>query len=818
MLQILSCRSLGSVLAAILLSTVAFPASAQKVSNPFANAKGYVNPDWASKANAEPGGSRISNQPTAIWLDQIAAIAGANGAMGLQAHLDNALATGAGYIEFVIYDLPGRDCAALSSNGELGPTDLATYKTSYIDPIAALQTNPKYASLRIVNIIEPDSLPNLVTNASGQAGATAACATMLANGNYVAGVQYALSKLGNSSNIYNYIDIGHHGWLGWDTNFGPAATLIANTVKGATGGANTIAGMIANTANYCATTEPYFTINDTVNGTSVRQSKWVDWNFYVDEQSYGVAFTQQVGANLGRSDLGTLIDTSRNGWGGSARPTGPGPTTSVDAYVDGSRIDRRIHAGNWCNQVGAGIGARPTAAPASGVHAYVWVKPPGESDGSDHVTTATRGLDGMCDPNYAGNARNGNNPTGAMANSPIAGAWFSTQFQQLMANAYPPLGTTGTCSTAPAAPATATATASGTTITLTWASVTAPANCSVTYNVYRSTTSGFTPSSSNQIGSALTTTSSVSTGLSASTTYYFVVRAVDAAGSSADVRASATTGTGTNTCAAAPPAVTTLTAQVVSSSQINLSWNAVTPPANCSVTYNVYRSTTNGFTPSTSNQIASGLTTTTRNDTGLTASTTYYYAVQATDSAGSAAVARVNATTSNGTGTSFALTVTKGGTGAGTVTSSPTGISCGSTCSATFASTVTVTLTATATSGTFTSWGGACQGATATCTVAMSQARSVSATFTAGTTTGPCSNPITLTSGNSGNFNTTGAACYRTTATVNGWGCYNMDGRTVSVNGSTTTCGTMPVAKWTDGYSYFGFTAGTYPWAGFYYW
>jgi hypothetical protein len=45
-----------------------------------------------------------------------------------------------------------------------------------------------------------------------------------------------------------------------------------------------------------------------------------------------------------------------------------------------------------------------------------------------------------------------------------------------------------------------------------------------------------------------------------------------------------------------------------------------------------------------------------------------------------------------------------------------------------------------------------------------------------------------------------------------------MDGRTVSVNGSTTTCGTMPVAKWTDGYSYFGFTAGTYPWAGFYYW
>jgi cellulose 1,4-beta-cellobiosidase len=810
-----------SLIAAVLLSTVAFPASAQtRVANPFVGVTGYVNPDWAAKANAETGGSRISNQPTGIWMDQIAAIAGTGGAMGMRAHLDNALATGAGYIQFVIYDLPGRDCAALSSNGELGPTDIATYKSQFIDPIAAIETDSKYANIRIINIIEIDSLPNLVTNAGSQNTATAACATMLANGNYVTGVQYALSKLGNTPNIYNYVDAGHHGWLGWSSNFGPAATLFANTIKGATGGANTIAGLIANTANYSATTELYFTVNDSVNGTSVKSSKWVDYNDYIDEQSFGLAFVKQVGSLLGRSDLGLLIDTSRNGWGGTARPTGPGPTTSVDAYVDGSRIDRRIATGNWCNQSGAGLGVRPTAAPAAGVHAYVWIKPPGESDGSDHATTATRGLDGMCNPTYAGNARNNNNATGALANSPIAGQWFSAQFQQLMTNAYPPLsGGTQTCTTAPSAPASATATASGTTITLSWGSVTPPANCSVTYNVYRSTTNGFTPSSSNQIGSALTTTSSVSTGLTASTTYYFAVQAVDAAGNSAVVRASATTGTVSNTCAAVPPAVTTLTSNAVSSSQINLSWSAVTAPANCSVTYTVYRSTTNGFTPSSSNQIATGLTTTSLNDTGLAASTTYYYAVQATDSFGTAAVARVSGTTQTGSTTTFALTVTKSGTGAGTVTSSPTGINCGSTCTASFASTVTVTLTAAATSGTFTSWSGACSGTAATCTVAMSQARSVTATFTSGgTTTGPCSNPITLTSGNSGNFNTVGAACYRTNATVNGWGCYNMDGRTVSVNGTVTTCGAMPVAKYSDGYSYFGFTAGTYAWAGFYYW
>jgi cellulose 1,4-beta-cellobiosidase len=34
---------------------------------------------------------------------------------------------------FVIYDLPGRDCAAKASNGELAAGDITTYKTEYID-------------------------------------------------------------------------------------------------------------------------------------------------------------------------------------------------------------------------------------------------------------------------------------------------------------------------------------------------------------------------------------------------------------------------------------------------------------------------------------------------------------------------------------------------------------------------------------------------------------------------------------------------------------------------------------------------------------
>ena len=415
-----------------------------KAANPYVGAKVYVNPEWSAKAAAEPGGSRISNQPTAVWLDRIAAINGVNGGMGLRAHLDEALkqkGSGELVVQLVIYDLPGRDCAALASNGELGPNDLDKYKSQYIDPITSILSESKYAGLRIATVIEPDSLPNLVTNAGGTNTTTDACVTMKSNGNYEKGVSYALDKLGALANVYNYIDAGHHGWLGWDSNLGPSVQEFAKVATSNGASMSDVAGFIVNTANYSPAKEPNFKVTDSVNGQTVRQSKWVDWNQYVDEQSFALGLRDKLVAAGFDSGLGMLIDTSRNGWGGSARPTGPGPLTSVDAYVDGSRIDRRIHAGNWCNQSGAGIGERPTAAPAAGIDAYVWVKPPGESDGNSSAipNDEGKGFDRMCDPTYGGNARNGNNPTGALPNAPLAGHWFSAQFQQLMQNAYPPL-------------------------------------------------------------------------------------------------------------------------------------------------------------------------------------------------------------------------------------------------------------------------------------------------------------------------------------------------------------------------------------------
>jgi hypothetical protein len=75
------------------------------------------------------------------------------------------------------------------------------------------------------------------------------------------------------------------------------------------------------------------------------------------------------------------------------------------------------------------------------------------------------------------------------------------------------------------------------------------------------------------------------------------------------------------------------------------------------------------------------------------------------------------------------VSVSKAGTGSGTVTSAPGGISCGSTCSKGYAYGTSVTLTPTpATGSSFAGWSGACTG-TGTCTVTTNDTTAVTATF-----------------------------------------------------------------------------------------
>ena len=76
-----------------------------------------------------------------------------------------------------------------------------------------------------------------------------------------------------------------------------------------------------------------------------------------------------------------------------------------------------------------------------------------------------------------------------------------------------------------------------------------------------------------------------------------------------------------------------------------------------------------------------------------------------------------------------ALTISKSGTGSGTVTSAPSGINCGITCSYDFDYNTSVTLTASVSRySIFNGWSGACSG-TGSCVVSMTEVRTVNADF-----------------------------------------------------------------------------------------
>ena len=78
----------------------------------------------------------------------------------------------------------------------------------------------------------------------------------------------------------------------------------------------------------------------------------------------------------------------------------------------------------------------------------------------------------------------------------------------------------------------------------------------------------------------------------------------------------------------------------------------------------------------------------------------------------------------------YGLSVSKIGTGSGTISSSPSGISCGTDCYQAYNSGTSVTLYASAASGSnFAGWGGSCSGISSSCIVSMIGTKSAIATF-----------------------------------------------------------------------------------------
>lgn len=182
----------------------------------------------------------------------------------------------------------------------------------------------------------------------------------------------------------------------------------------------------------------------------------------------------------------------------------------------------------------------------------------------------------------------------------------------------------------PPAPTGVTAVGGASQVTVSWSAVTG----AVSYNIYWSTTTGVTPATGTLIANA--TSPYVQTGLTAATTYYYVVTAVNAAGESApSVQSSATTA-----AAPQPPAAPTGVTAVGGTNQVTVSWATVTG----ATSYNIYWSTTAGVTPATGTLIAN--VTSPFVHMGRAASTTYYYVVTAVNAAGSSAPsAQVSATT-----------------------------------------------------------------------------------------------------------------------------------------------------------------------------
>jgi cellulose 1,4-beta-cellobiosidase len=356
--------------------------------NPFAGGHFYIDHGYVTKVEAtaktDPADAatlkKVEAFPTAIWLSSIKDTAGV--AKTLEDAAAQQKKNGQPVVTtFVVYDLPERDCAAVASNGELtiAKGGEKRYQKEFIDKIAAAFKT--HAQQRVVVVLEPDSLANLATNLS-----VPKCAA--AQDVYKHSISYAIKTLA-LPNVTIYLDGAHAGWLGWSANREKIAALYAEVLKDA-GGPDKIRGFATNVSNYdslkdgdLAKLEP----SDPAKG----------------ELDYIELLDQSLTA-AGIVGKAFVIDTGRNG-----------------------RSGIKTKSGSWCNIKGAGLGERPQVSPAPLVDAYLWIKPPGESDGGGDPKKP--GFDDKCGPDAPDAAKD----------APRAGEWFGSYFIDLAKNANPPL-------------------------------------------------------------------------------------------------------------------------------------------------------------------------------------------------------------------------------------------------------------------------------------------------------------------------------------------------------------------------------------------
>jgi cellulose 1,4-beta-cellobiosidase len=204
-----------------------------------------------------------------------------------------------------------------------------------------------------------------------------------------------LKQLHGLGNVVSYLDAAHGGWLGWDNNLQKVIPIFQEVLNNA-GGASVIRGFATNTANY----QPLGSSTSTSDPCNLKSQ----YNFAIDEIHF-INLLDAKFSQYGMSDFHYITDTSRNG-------------------VTNERGD----CSNWCNIKGSGLGERPTTdvshLGAPKLDALVWIKTPGESDG----TTDTSGR-------YDPKCTSSDSASGA----PEAGQWFESFFVDLVNNAVPPV-------------------------------------------------------------------------------------------------------------------------------------------------------------------------------------------------------------------------------------------------------------------------------------------------------------------------------------------------------------------------------------------
>ncbi|HZS24421.1 MAG TPA: glycoside hydrolase family 6 protein [Gaiellaceae bacterium] len=321
----------------------------------------------------------------------------------------------------VAYDIPGRDCGSFSAGGA---ADLASYEQW----IAGFARGIGHGSPIV--ILEPDGLGLLPQTNCGS--------TVFTDADRYAELNDAVDVLG-AAGARVYLDGTHPGWQ----NVGDAASrLLAAGVQRA-------GGFFLNVSAFQYTTNDVFYgtwISDCIAyATQVAPGDFADcpnqyWDGGPASNWQGAALSPYqvwsdtpltplpVDGNDPRLTSDTAGIDSR--WAldlGSVQPTthfvvdtsrdGQGPWNWAAAGYPSAAV-----AQDFCNPPGRGAGPRPTANTGNPlVDAYLWVKVPGESDGS-----CTRGASGTVDPLWG-------------IATPAAGGWFPQQALQLAQLASPAL-------------------------------------------------------------------------------------------------------------------------------------------------------------------------------------------------------------------------------------------------------------------------------------------------------------------------------------------------------------------------------------------